>query len=142
MKFYGVGVKLGAYTDNPIDILQECIDNNVWYMGFEKDVKPNYESVIADIQKGDVVFAKSLHQATKNEMKIKAIGIVTDEPMPASYSVNTGLSVLWIKSFSPPINLAYMNINFIENINRRNTVFLETDERIIEEINRIIKMGV
>ncbi len=63
MKFYGVGVKLGAYTSEFKNILQECKDNHVWYMGFNAGEQPNYEQLISQVEKGDVIFAKSLHRA-------------------------------------------------------------------------------
>jgi len=140
MKFYGVGVKLGAYTSEPKDILQECIENNVWYMGFNKDVKPSYEEIISNVQVGDLIFAKSLHQATKDEMRIKAIGIVVDNPLTENYNNHTSLSVLWIRKFSPPVNLSYLKMNFLKNVNRRNTIFQEIDSIIIDEILKLIKI--
>ena len=139
MNFYGVGVKLGGYSDFPKDILQECLHNNIWYMGFHEGCKTEYEQLIQTMQPGDVLYAKSLHQSWKEEMRLKAIGIVTADPLPNNYQHFCGVSVIWITIFEPNVNLKYLNLNFIEKINRRNTVFLETDKRIIEEIKRLMK---
>lgn len=139
MKFYGVGVKLGGHTSKSKDILDECIKNDVWYMGFDEGEKENYEELIANIHKGDVIYAKSLHQTWKEEMRIKAIGIVTDAPLPNGYNSVSSLSVLWIRKFEPNINLKCLEMSFIEGINRRNTIFQETDPQIIKEVLRLIK---
>lgn len=141
MKFYGVGVKLGATTENPINILDECIERDIWYMGFKEGEKENYEDIISHIKVGDIIFAKSLHQATKEQMKIKAVGFVTDKMIPDEFRVNQCIAVYWFKRFEPYVNLKYMGINFITGINRRNTIFEETDDRIIKQIIRLSKGG-
>lgn len=138
MNFYGVGVKLGGHTPESEDILQECIDNNVWYMGFRAGEKPEFEKLISQVKKGDIIFAKSLHQAWKDEMRIKAIGFVTDEPLPDGYKEYSSISVRWFKKFEPSINFEYLGMNFIEGINRRNTIFQEENTKIISEVKKLM----
>lgn len=63
----------GAYWDG-LDLTNLFVNRGYWEMGWDLGVKPQFDKVIEQMEKGDRIAIKS--NANNNELIIKAIGII------------------------------------------------------------------
>mgnify|MGYP004443966433 FL=1 len=75
---------IGAYFDK--DVSDEFIANNHAGIGWAKNDAPALYEIVKKIQRGDLIYIKSLSQ-TKKQLHIKAVGIVKDLKMEKDYPI-------------------------------------------------------
>ncbi|MGN0612465.1 MAG: hypothetical protein ACI4JB_01055 [Porcipelethomonas sp.] len=137
MNFYGVGVRFGK--SNSGSILDKCLSENCWYMGFTRGENARYDKLIENVTSGDIVFVKSYPQGIGAEFKIEAVGIVTEKKLPEKIrqDYEMGFSVIWFKVFEFPISFTSKEVKL--GGRKPDTIYHEKDEDMIEKIKEIMK---
>lgn len=148
MKFYGVGVKFGGFTENSRDIFDDCSKYGFWCMGF--DEKEKFDKIIDDVSVGDIVFAKAFYYENPRDFTIRGIGIVTDKKLPDNVPIDFqnrhGFKVQWTTFFKPNWHLFstddFMPQGFMKGMPKDNsrvgTIYNETDDSMILRIVKVM----
>ncbi len=91
---------IGAYYDS--DKSDDFINNNVACIGWDEKSAPALHKMISSIKMGDIIYIKS-YVTQKQQLLIKAIGIVTSTAIsnPNDSNLGMGVTVKWDKRFSP-----------------------------------------
>jgi len=148
MKFYGVGVKLDGFGNNPRDILLDCLEYGFWCMGHDNHEK--YEELISTAKNGDVVVAKAFYFGNPRDFCIRAIGFIMDtsipENVPEDYKGKQGFTVEWTTVFPENLHLLssdkFMPDGFMKGMSKDNsragTIYQETDGDMILKIVEVM----
>ena len=124
---------IGAYYkgSSPKDKTEEFIKKEAAFIGWsETDASALYR-MFDSIKVGDIIYIKSFVPKHK-QLRIKSIGIVTKTEKIKDASLGAGISVKWIKKFSPIIIDITPEI-FRNNV-FNNTIYEEYNEEIILRI--------
>lgn len=113
---------IGATYDNE-DVSQDFINNNVACVGWSIDDAPALHEILRCLKVGDIVYIKTA--PIGQGIRVKAVGIVTDNTLQQIEDLGTGVSVRWIWN-------GYENIGVIDdkyNV-RNNTLYEEFNKEV------------
>ena len=134
MNFYGLGVKYGKVDDKSSDFFKY----NFWTTGWKADDKKEYQKLILDAAVGDIVFVKSFTQYYPEKMHIKAFGIIKSkvlpENIPEEYKGSMGFEIVWLKVLDEDYIYETGNSLMPNHTDRLNSIYIETDEKLKEEL--------
>lgn len=147
MAIWGVGAKFGSWDSKLDDFIRE----HFWCTGYTESEKPKIYDTIKSIDIGDIIYVKSL-PINSNNMRVWAIGIVTDEFKNSNShtgfeNCHNEIGVKWIipdlnevSTGKEPLTQIEINDQYINE--RKNTIFKEYNREIIEKIVKIISIKI
>lgn len=118
MAIFGIGA-----TYNNKDVSQDFIDNNVACVGWSIKDAPALHEILRCLKVGDIVYIKTA--PIGQGIRVKAVGIVSDNTLQQIQGLGTGISVRWIWN-------GYENIGVIDdkyNV-RNNTLYEEFNKEV------------
>lgn len=113
---------IGASYDN-IDVSQNFIENNIACVGWSIEEAPALHEILGFIKVGDIIYIKTA--PIGQGIRVKAVGIVTDNSLRIIDDLGTGISVRWFWC-------GYENIGMIDdkyNV-RNNTLYEEFNKEV------------
>lgn len=124
---------IGATYDNE-DVSQDFIDNNVACVGWSIGDAPALHEILRCLKVGDIIYIKTA--PIGQGIRVKAVGIVTNNALQQIEDLGTGVSVRWIWS-------GYENIGVIDDkYNVRNNTLYEDFNKEVQTfvLNLIFQM--
>lgn len=118
MAIFGIGATYG--ND---DVSQNFITNNVACVGWGITEAPALHEILRCLKVGDIIYIKTA--PIGQGIRVKAVGIVTDNTLQQINNLGTGVSVRWIWN-------GYENIGTIDdkyNV-RNNTLYEEFNKEV------------
>lgn len=118
MAIFGIGATYG--ND---DVSQNFITNNVACVGWGITEAPALHEILRCLKVGDIIYIKTA--PIGQGIRVKAVGIVTDNTLHQINNLGTGVSVRWIWN-------GYENIGTIDdkyNV-RNNTLYEEFNKEV------------
>lgn len=118
MAIFGIGA---TYGNN--DVSQNFIANNVACVGWNITEAPALHEILRCLKVGDIIYIKTA--PIGQGIRVKAVGIVTDNSIQQIEDLGTGVSVRWIWS-------GYENIGVVDdkyNV-RNNTLYEEFNKEV------------
>jgi len=131
MAIYGIGADYdGKYVGD------EFYNSGVACIGWGLETKPYLYGIIREISIGDVVIIKSFFQrAGKQVLRIKGIGIVTDNKLTDLQNLGQCIEVRWLKYDANFLKeIEYANEEFDGGVQRRTTIYKEYNPDICKAI--------
>ena len=121
MAIYGIGATYDY------DVADEFISNEVACVGWDINDAPALHEILKLLKNGDIVYIKSA--PIGKGLRVKGVGVVTDNQMRNIPNLGTGIGVKWI--WQGHENLG--NINDKYNV-RNNTLYEEFNKDVQKKI--------
>lgn len=131
MAIYGIGCD---YDGNYVG--DDFHTKGVACIGYGLEVKPYLYGIMKEIGIGDLVVIKSFFQrAGKQVLRIKGVGIVTDNKLKPVKNLGQCIEVKWLKYDADGlIELEYTKEEFDAGVQRRTTIYKEYNPEICKKI--------
>lgn len=126
MAIFGIGA---TYGNN--DVSQNFIDNNIVCLGWDISEAPALHEILRYLKVGDIIYIKTA--PIGKGIRIKAVGIVTDNRLQKIDNLGTGVAVQWIWN-------GYKNIGtIVDKYNvRNNTIYEEFNKYVQNHVLNLI----
>ena len=126
MAIFGIGA---TYGNN--DVSQNFIDNNIVCVGRDISEDPALHEILRYLKVGDIIYIKTA--PIGKGIRIKAVGIVTDNRLQKIDNLGTGVAVQWIWN-------GYKNIGtIVDKYNvRNNTIYEEFNKYVQNHVLNLI----
>lgn len=136
MKVWGIGANFGDGQD---DMSGDFLKTGRAYIGWSPEDKPKLYKLLDDVQSGDIVYIKV--KTHDSRLKVKAIGVIkgiqTGEVAIENYVPLTErkyLAVDWFMTCKDKELVCELDKQDYEHINRLDTFYRETHEKIVKMI--------
>jgi len=126
MAIFGIGATYGKD-----DVSKNFIENNVACVGWDISEAPALHEILRCLKVGDIIYIKTA--PIGQGLRVKAVGIVTDNTLKKVNNIGSCVSVKWIWN-------GYENIGTIDdkyNV-RNNTLYEEFNNKVQEYILNLI----
>ena len=135
MAIYGIGCDYsGKYVGN------DFYAKGVACIGYGLEDKPYLYGMIKEIDIGDIVIMKSFFQrGGKQVLRIKGVGVVTDNTLKRVRGLGHGIEVKWLKyNADGLLELEYTKQEFDAGVQRRTTIYKEYNPDICKRIVQLL----
>lgn len=134
MAIYGIG----CYYDGK-DVGNDFYAKGVACIGWAPEEKPYLYGIMKEINIGDIIIIKSFFQrGGKQVLRIKAVGIVTDNIIKKVRSLGHCLEVKWLKYNADKIvELEFTKADFDAGVQRRTTIYKEYNPDVCKQIVKL-----
>lgn len=130
---------MGSYWNDskPQNKIDAFITNQVASIGWTKEQAPALYNMVQEMEKGDIIYIKS-YVMKKRELRIKAIGIITDKKLLNIEKLNDQcFSVNWIKKPEDNLPAIEMERRYLRYNVYSCTLYPEYNEEIAEKIREM-----
>ena len=135
MAIYGIGCDYdGKYVGD------DFYSGGVACIGYGLQDKPYLYGIMREIGIGDLVIIKSFFQrGGKQVLRVKGIGIVTDNKLKKMRNLGQCIDVKWLKySADGLIELEYTKEGFDAGVQRRTTIYKEYNPEICKRLVQLL----
>lgn len=135
MAVYGIG----CYYDGK-DVGNDFYAKGVACIGWKLEDKPYLSGIMKEVGIGDIIIIKAFFQrGGKQVLKIKGVGIVTDNTIRSMRSLGHCLEVKWLKYDADGLlELEYTKEEFDAGVQRRTTIYKEYNPEICKKIVELL----
>jgi len=135
MAIYGIGCDYdGKYVGN------NFYTKGVACIGWPPGAKPYLSGIMKEIGIGDIIVMKAFFQrGGKQVLRIKGIGVVTDNKLKSMRNLGQCIEVKWLKyNARGLLELGYTKKEFDAGVQRRTTIYREYNPDICKRIIQLL----